>query len=51
MLEDNSSTFDLIYEVVVTLGSFSHGTAENVTAVLSTRALSLLVNGMLVILD
>ena len=39
------SSVELVHEVVVTLGSFSHGTADNVFAVLSTRALPLLING------
>ncbi len=45
LLEDNTSTVELVYEVVVTLGSFAHGTTDNVSVILSTRAVSLLING------
>ncbi len=45
LLEDNTSTVELVHEVVVTLGSFSHGTDNNVSVILSTQALPLLING------
>ncbi len=45
LLEDDTSTVELVHEVVVTLGSFSHGLANNVSVILSTQALPLLING------
>ncbi|XP_064388728.1 armadillo repeat-containing protein 8-like isoform X2 [Halichondria panicea] len=46
LLEDDTSTVELVHEVVVTLGSFSHGLANNVSVILSTQALPLLINGL-----
>lgn len=46
LVADQNSSSELLCEAVITLGSFAHGTSENVQAVLTAKALPLLIRGL-----